>query len=810
MLHPALAPSPSRWSIAVSAGLSPTAIAIAREMEDRAAARAMPSSPEVLELLASLATRLKPCDPAPPSPPGIVKEPWIAVGDQPKNVPADPSVRERLLTGVFLVQEDGSAARVTSPLETRSPNPVAAAFLDKYKAAVAAKRQALAKKALDKAEKRRREREHRYGLNPKRKRKRSKKSLEKARKREEHLASLSTWEREKFLKEEREKAEKRRARREQIMTEWQARKTLHKIRIVGGQHIDGGVIADFRYPSMTERLNGPPWRSGLNIPSLMLFAASTPTAPAPGQRRQNSLQVGDDKYVLDRARSTALGRDKAYIQGHWKHIHWIAQDLDYTFNSIGELMTLLRERLPPEFLPHLIICRVIDGKLVRPHLVWLLPPGKAVWNDLQDERCRRKPIGLLKRIQRGLCAKLADIGADPGMMHAGRVKNPLSLFWSVFSVHDAWQSLDAWKNAVVPRRDAGGNFVYNENGDKVLDPLLDLKIRADELERKAALAGAPTGSNGGTTYNNMTQAIAAFMQSQECQRSPAFETAWESGDTNIFGEWMFPLVRPAVVELVGSGPEVDKLLMRRCKSTRRIWKRKGGKKRGPDKKRVDRGRDHDRIIQADPLHAGRLLALAPGEKKPGRVIAGAASREAVKADNVARLAAFIAKIRPDSREAGIKAARQAKVVSDSTIYRRYDEAAAMAAPLIEEREREEAIAQQIIENEAKAARWRAKEAVSHTVAFDKKQALYHPSNSSEPVNLIKNKTFTQDDGPFIRPSVTPYRTCRTSTEPRDWSETSDHPETSSECETISQLGTHVIYVSEGSVEKRIRRPRWLF
>jgi Replicase family len=798
MLSPALAPSSSYWNCSFSEGVSPLALARARKMQEPMAASSPPERPPGLAGLADIGRRhgapgLKQQDPLLD---GIVRPPRIPIGNEPQNIPADRSMLERMTPGVFIVDPVlGGAQQVLAPLEGQSPNEVAAAFLAKFERVAAAKAAEKLKKAEDKA---RRERERRDGLNPQRTRKKSKRTLEKERAREEHLASLDKWDREKYLKAESEKAEKKRARQREIMLEQMTLKEAHKARIRGGQHISG-VVANHRYPAMTERFDGALWRSQLRIPNLALMVAGTPKHAAHRSRRDINglgLRGGDRKDNLQAARSSLLGRDAAYIQGHKHHIHWIAQDLDDSFAGIGALMQLLNYLLPPEFLPNLIVGRAVDGVITRPHLIWLLPPGASIWNNLEDPRCQRKPIALLKRIQLGLCERLAELGADPGMMHAGRIKNPLSAAWSTFCVHDAWQSLDAWKNATIPMRDAEGNIVRrNDDGKPVTVPLLNLKVRRDEIDRKCALASAPKGSNG--IYNSMTPILAEFMKAQQIQRNPAFLDAWETDDPYAFRDWMFPLVRPAIVEAVGGGPHIDRILMARCRATRhRVWKlnwrkpaktakpAKSGKQGTPakpkkkpaktakpvksgkqgtpakPKKMADRGRDADRIVFEDVFSAARLQVLPPEAKKPGRMVAGKVTRENQKKETVDALVKFLVETRPTTRQSGIKAAIAAKVKSQSVVYTRYDKAAEKAAPLIAEAEAREKETRSIRRrikpgidycSEAEIMDYRGAEimdyrADSWTVPPDKKPQSIYQIYTGDTVDPINHQPILIDNG----------------------------------------------------------------
>jgi hypothetical protein len=111
----------------------------------------------------------------------------------------------------------------------------------------------------------------------------------------------------------------------------------------------------------------------------------------------------------------------------------IRVDCDGVFKSpthlLHELELLVKAGEIP-CLPHIIVGDLMDGGTYRrPHLIFMLPPGSAVWKT-EDKRCRSSIIRLFIGVHNGLTKAMIEIGADPAVPATTmRMKNPLSPIW---------------------------------------------------------------------------------------------------------------------------------------------------------------------------------------------------------------------------------------------------------------------------------------------------------------------------------------------------------------------------------------------
>ncbi|WP_086994846.1 hypothetical protein [Rhizobium sullae] len=165
-------------------------------------------------------------------------------------------------------------------------------------------------------------------------------------------------------------------------------------------------------------------------------------------------RASDDKATLAvQCTSKLLTLDYAYIELNRDFLAALRVDCDGIFHTPAACLFRLTEavrdgRIP--CLPHIIVGDLQDdGRYARPHFVWLLPYGSAVWRS-DDDRCRQKPIRLFDAVARGLAAALLDLGADaaaPTM--TGRMKNPLSPFWHTVTPNgDVWPTLSEYAEYV--------------------------------------------------------------------------------------------------------------------------------------------------------------------------------------------------------------------------------------------------------------------------------------------------------------------------------------------------------------------------
>ena len=161
-------------------------------------------------------------------------------------------------------------------------------------------------------------------------------------------------------------------------------------------------------------------------PILKLFVTLVPKG---GRAR-----ASNDKATLDvQSRSKLLTLDYPYIELNKAFLGALRIDCDGVFASPESLLLALEElvqegKIP--CLPHIIVGDLLDdGTYHRPHFIFLLPPGTAVWKS-DDKRCRRDIVRLFLGVSNGLTNALLLLGADPAAPATTmRMKNPLSPLW---------------------------------------------------------------------------------------------------------------------------------------------------------------------------------------------------------------------------------------------------------------------------------------------------------------------------------------------------------------------------------------------
>lgn len=208
------------------------------------------------------------------------------------------------------------------------------------------------------------------------------------------------------------------------------------------------------YLQFSGRDIGGRWRSGVqevglrseDNPVLKYFVTLVP--------RGGRARASWDKARLDvQCREKILTLDYPYIELNREFMAALRVDCDGRFRSsaacIAALMELVQEgRIP--CLPHIVVGDLLaDGSYSRPHLIWLLPQGAAVWRS-DDERCRTAPVKLFDAVARGLAAALLDLGADPAApTMTGRMKCPTSPYWHTITPNlNVWPTLSEYADYV--------------------------------------------------------------------------------------------------------------------------------------------------------------------------------------------------------------------------------------------------------------------------------------------------------------------------------------------------------------------------
>lgn len=147
--------------------------------------------------------------------------------------------------------------------------------------------------------------------------------------------------------------------------------------------------------------------------------------------RTSRLMSGRTKDVMTKGDSKLLSLDNPWIVLNSEVRGVFRIDLDVTFPSWDALRYEIEQlRLP--CLPHIVVgFELPDGRIERPHVIYLLPYQSSVWFDPSDPRCRRDIMSLWRGVHAGITKEFLPLGADPGALsNAMRIKNPLSPFWS--------------------------------------------------------------------------------------------------------------------------------------------------------------------------------------------------------------------------------------------------------------------------------------------------------------------------------------------------------------------------------------------
>ncbi|MGO7338086.1 hypothetical protein [Rhizobium leguminosarum] len=144
--------------------------------------------------------------------------------------------------------------------------------------------------------------------------------------------------------------------------------------------------------------------------------------------------------VLEPAHYKVIGLDAPTVEGNKTLLGFLRLDTDLTWRSVEHLMKELRNKVEDRkirSLPNFIVgIKTDDGRLIRPHLIWLLPIDMGVLN------VDNKHLRLFKSVYYGLCHALADLGADPQAPATSQLtKNPLSPLYHTECPGDEWPTL---------------------------------------------------------------------------------------------------------------------------------------------------------------------------------------------------------------------------------------------------------------------------------------------------------------------------------------------------------------------------------
>jgi hypothetical protein len=203
------------------------------------------------------------------------------------------------------------------------------------------------------------------------------------------------------------------------------------------------------------------------------------------------LQSGRDKDVVEDATEKLLALDEPYITVNHDMRGVIRIDLDCTFDSLEHMRmavsACLSEHAGIPSMPNFAVAHVsVTGKVIRPHLVWLIENSVCF-----TVKGRAAPKTLFLQVEKGLCAALVELGADPGgLSNSGRLKNPVSPFWHTEVIAQTPYQLDDLKGAV------------------------DLSVSEQSLTKKVMSSAVPEGletANGETiTSNHFFNALRSY------------------------------------------------------------------------------------------------------------------------------------------------------------------------------------------------------------------------------------------------------------------------------------------------------------
>lgn len=234
--------------------------------------------------------------------------------------------------------------------------------------------------------------------------------------------------------------------------------------------------------------------------------------------KASRMATGRSKDVMRPADSKLLALDDPYIVLNTKVRGVFRIDVDFTFQS-WEAFRREVSQLHLPCLPHAAIgFELPDGRIERPHLLYLLPYGSEVWFEPDDKRCRRDIMGLWRGVHAGITKTMLPIGADPGgLSNAMRIKNPLSPFWTV----------QLWNETVFPDLSEWAGWV-------------DTAATRDKMIRDSAAALSQAGRRASnvlfTTFQKWSYAV---LKELDAARDPIYFRAIMERDRDKLAELLF-------------------------------------------------------------------------------------------------------------------------------------------------------------------------------------------------------------------------------------------------------------------------------
>ncbi|PWU76509.1 hypothetical protein DK867_04465 [Ochrobactrum sp. POC9] len=184
---------------------------------------------------------------------------------------------------------------------------------------------------------------------------------------------------------------------------------------------------------------GPVHEEGLRSETLKSEAAKMFVASVP---RAHDLRSNWGKGTLEKLRQKIFSLDEPYVEGNRRFLGFLRIDTDRVWNSVEECRSFYRllahdGKVACE--PHFLVgLKLKDGRFVRPHAIWMLPKGAAIWNEPGKEGWKRGPVDLFHSVYFGLNNALLEAGADAGAPATSQqVKCPLSPEWHTICPQDS-------------------------------------------------------------------------------------------------------------------------------------------------------------------------------------------------------------------------------------------------------------------------------------------------------------------------------------------------------------------------------------
>jgi hypothetical protein len=159
------------------------------------------------------------------------------------------------------------------------------------------------------------------------------------------------------------------------------------------------------------------------------------------------VECGSTKKVVRKERRKILAMLKKYVTLDKRKLGAIIVELDRSFTSAEALQERLAELLPPGFEVNLIVGKISRawGEVMRPHLIFLLPPRYEVWAT------NPRAVEFYHAIHRRLIRALLPIGADPNQLaNPYKFKNPMCKDWDTVVASETFHTLGEL-HKVLPR-----------------------------------------------------------------------------------------------------------------------------------------------------------------------------------------------------------------------------------------------------------------------------------------------------------------------------------------------------------------------